>query len=158
MENDSSDFGSNCGHPLYCSKGPFFAFTLFSTIFDIFMCKKVPHCTKFSSVKFSDFMCLPFPSPRCPRIIAHLSAYHMINLSLPRYRPLPPSGASFLNLLWHLGSERMISLFHAVLVQKPICIHSLHLAELTPAVEAVAGKIFSAENDYTIVYTCIELL
>ena len=95
---------------------------------------------------FSDFMTLPFPSPRCPRIIAHLSAYHMINLSLPRYRPLPPSGASFLNLLWHLGSERMISLFHAVLVQKPICIHSLHLAELTPAVEAVAGNSFKIQS------------
>lgn len=101
---------------------------------------------RWQNIILSDFMTLPFPSPRCPRIIAHLSAYHMINLSLPRYRPLPPSGASFLNLLWHLGSERMISLFHAVLVQKPICIHSLHLAELTPAVEAVAGKIFKYQS------------
>jgi len=65
----------------------------------------------------SQFMSLPFPSPRCPRIHAHLSVHHQIFLSLPRYRPLPPSGASFSTLLWHLGTERVLSLFHAVLSQ-----------------------------------------
>ena len=106
----------------------------------------------------SQFMSLPFPSPRCPRIHAHLSIHHEIHLSLPRFRPLPPSGASFTSLLWHLGPERMISLFHAVLTQQRICVHSLNLQELTPAVEAVANLIFPLQWQCPFIPLCpIEL-
>lgn len=106
----------------------------------------------------SQFMTLPFPSPRCPRIHAHLSIHHQIHLSLPRFRPLPPSGASFSSLLWHLGTERVISLFHAVLTQQRVCVHSLHLEELTPSVEAVANLIFPLQWQCPFIPLCpIEL-
>ena len=75
-------------------------------------------------------------TPRCPRVKAFLSPHHPIHLSLPRYRPLPPSGASFTLLLYNLGTEKVLSLFYHVLTQQKILIHTLNLKDLTPCIEA----------------------
>ena len=63
-------------------------------------------------------------------------------LSLPRYRPLPPSGASFGLLLLNLGTERTLSLFYHVLTHQKMLIHTLNMKDLTPCLEALSSMIF----------------
>ena len=63
-------------------------------------------------------------------------------LSLPRYRPLPPSGASFGLLLLNLGTERILSLFYHVLTHQKMLIHTLNMKDLTPCLEALSSMIF----------------
>merc|ERR1711911_491922 len=82
---------------------------------------------RYISVKSPDTFKIQIKTPRCPRVKAFLSPHHPIHLSLPRYRPLPPSGASFTLLLYNLGTEKVLSLFYHVLTQQKILIHTLNL-------------------------------
>lgn len=85
---------------------------------------------------------VPFPSPRRPRILAHLDSQTQLTLSLPEDSPIAISGAKFQDLVSLLRPNACIQLLVFALTEQKILLHSLRPAVLTSALEALSMILF----------------